>query len=716
MKKKIIGIFVCMLLVESVLTSVGMVSESQLINEEKRSPYKIEYFLGSGFSSYDFIAQAATASWESGPDGGSIPFGGDLNDDRGFVCYRENVYLEDSMMYGQVLETHPKWVGNGYIAGVYPSMTITAGIELCVKVGFLEGAGSTDGVDFIVKFHEEGVETPQTLISIGTLDDGHLDEEVFSLSDFIGKVGSFILYVDARDSSGRDWAVWAQAVIRPELDIPEIEWIQIFGGNESWDSTGDVLQTLDGGYLAAGQTESSYFEPNNAWLIKTDSSGNKLWDKTFGTADTYDSFSSMNEADDGNFITSLNYGSSACLMKINSNGEELWRKVISDSQYAYPYSAIPAHNGGYLVVGVDYGSGNIEDDSVAWIVKTDENGIIDWEKNFDTSKDDQFLDAIQSQDDGYVIVGETNCDWLVSSNAWIVKTDMNGVKLWDSIFSGSEMNRFNSVLQADDDGYIVAGLSNYYVDSGNAFADAFIVKVDSAGHEMWKRTYSGEYGYDGFFSMVETNDGGYLFVGTKNNYIDYVNGIFYGAGWIFKTDSHGMMEWEMTISGSSEDGLYHISKTSDGYILSGSSRSFGEIGDMDSWLVKLKSKNKSPNKPSIDGPSSGKTGKTYTFTCVAEDPNGDQMFYKWDWGDETYSEWLGPYNSGEIASTTHAWVTKGNYSIRCLAKDGNNAESVWSDPLPVTMPYSITNPLQYFLEWLLHRFPYAFPLLRHMMG
>ena len=81
--------------------------------------------------------------------------------------------------------------------------------RFCVKVGFLEGAGSTDGVDFIVKFHEEGVETPQTLISIGTLDDGHLDEEVFSLSDFIGKVGSFILYVDARDSSGRDWAVWA---------------------------------------------------------------------------------------------------------------------------------------------------------------------------------------------------------------------------------------------------------------------------------------------------------------------------------------------------------------------------------------------------------------------------------------------------------------------------------------------------------------------------
>jgi len=92
-----------------------------------------------------------------------------------------------------------------------------------------------------------------------------------------------------------------------------------------------------------------------------------------------------------------------------------------------------------------------------------------------------------------------------------------------------------------------------------------------------------------------------------------------------------------------------------------------------------------PNKPS--GPNSGKTGTSYTYSTEANDPNGDQIYYKWDWGDET-SEWTGPYNSGDTVTASHVWTIQGTYAVKVQAKDINDEESVWSDPLEITMPKS----------------------------
>jgi len=121
-----------------------------------------------------------------------------------------------------------------------------------------------------------------------------------------------------------------------------------------------------------------------------------------------------------------------------------------------------------------------------------------------------------------------------------------------------------------------------------------------------------------------------------------------------------------------------------------------------------------PNKPT--GTTSGKIKTVYTYTTSTTDPNGDQVYYLWDWGDGTQSNWLGPYNSGVSISTTHKWTVKGSYSIKVKAKDTFGAESPWSDPLAITMPYSYNKPMLQFLELLFERFPHAFPLLRHLLG
>jgi hypothetical protein len=99
------------------------------------------------------------------------------------------------------------------------------------------------------------------------------------------------------------------------------------------------------------------------------------------------------------------------------------------------------------------------------------------------------------------------------------------------------------------------------------------------------------------------------------------------------------------------------------------------------------SSNSPPNKPATPaGPTNGKTDMSYTYATSSIDPNDDQVYYLFDWGDGTDTGWLGPYASGQSASASHSWTSEGTYPIKVRAKDMENAMSVWSDSLSVTLP------------------------------
>jgi thiol-disulfide isomerase/thioredoxin len=121
-----------------------------------------------------------------------------------------------------------------------------------------------------------------------------------------------------------------------------------------------------------------------------------------------------------------------------------------------------------------------------------------------------------------------------------------------------------------------------------------------------------------------------------------------------------------------------------------------------------------PQAPS--GETNGNVGVAYPYTTTTTDPNDYDIWYWFNWGDGTNSGWIGPRPSGALALANHTWTTKGTYNITVKAKDSSGAESPWSDPLPITMPYSYNKPILQFLELLFQRFPHAFPILRQMIG
>ena len=124
------------------------------------------------------------------------------------------------------------------------------------------------------------------------------------------------------------------------------------------------------------------------------------------------------------------------------------------------------------------------------------------------------------------------------------------------------------------------------------------------------------------------------------------------------------------------------------------------------WESDLNQQPSQPVKPT--GPTSGKSGKEYTFETVSTDPNGKQVLYMWSWGDDVFSEWLGPFDSGEMCNASYIWDEKGTYEIRVKAKNVDGAESDWSDPLAFSAPKHTA------FSVFLSSFEEMFPLVFHL--
>ena len=142
-----------------------------------------------------------------------------------------------------------------------------------------------------------------------------------------------------------------------------------------------------------------------------------------------------------------------------------------------------------------------------------------------------------------------------------------------------------------------------------------------------------------------------------------------------------------TLSDNIKNNFYTVTNHQDGifyYRVRGYNDEHG-WGDF-STLKKVQIGNEQPNKPSRPtGPINGKMGIEYNYSTSSTDPQGNDLYYFFYWGDGTNSGWLGPYKSGEEVKASNIWQIKANYKIRVKAKDTNGHESEWSDPLTVSM-------------------------------
>jgi hypothetical protein len=369
----------------------------------------------------------------------------------------------------------------------------------------------------------------------------------------------------------------------------EIVWEKTFGGSGG-DRAWFVEQTQDGGYIMVGGTEASRPYEKDIWLIKTGSLGNKQWDKIFSSPYN-DRGKSVHQTQDGGYIIAsmseeiiwdehaFRMGERyVWLIKTDASGNKEWDKNFSGLLSFLGDPMQETQDGGYIITGHI----NSQDDSRTdiWLIKTDASGNKEWENTFGGRSRDYGNSIQESQDGGYIIVGETSSFGSGHEDIWLIKTDSMGNEQWTTTFGGSYDDYGYSVQQTQDGGYIITGETESST-GGGGLGDVWLIKTDLYGNKEWDRTFGGS-DDDRGHSVQQLKNGGYIIVGATHSY---------GAGqadiWLIKTDSLGNKEWDRTFGGSGIDNGWSVLETPEGgYTIAGDTDIYS-AGKADVWLLEV---------------------------------------------------------------------------------------------------------------------------------
>lgn len=419
-------------------------------------------------------------------------------------------------------------------------------------------------------------------------------------------------------------------------------WDKSYGGTES-DYLIQLIETHDNGFLLSGFTLSGIggdkTQPLKGafdyWILKTDSLGNKLWDKDFGGS-AVEYFATAIETDDHGFLlggssysdtsgdkTELNWDTSlaSCdywIVKTDSIGNKLWDKRYGSPGNDRLNCIQQTPDGGYILGGYSYTfSGG---DKVFpgygitdfWIVKIDALGNFQWEKSYGGSDMDNTIGIRLTSDGGYMLGGSsysgiggnklTAC--LGGNDYWVIKTDSSGNKQWEKIFGGTGYDECCALQSAPGNKFLAGGFSSSGI-SGNKTQDAcgglfdqdiWIVQFDSAGNIEWDKDFGGS-GNEELGSICTDRNGGLLFGGDSYSNISCnktENNLGMEQTWVIKTDNLGNVAWDKTaLTGghaengsmiSTHDGCYIIYNIDNGGVAG--DRTGSGWGLYDYWFVK----------------------------------------------------------------------------------------------------------------------------------
>lgn len=426
--------------------------------------------------------------------------------------------------------------------------------------------------------------------------------------------------------------------------LPTIIWQKTIGG-----SGADVMAAMAVGanktVVMCGSSKSpvsgnktgANVGANDIWVVKTDSLGNLIWDKTFGGIKDDIAAAIITTADGGYLVggtsisnasatkTSNSFGESKdfWVLKLDANGNKTWDKTLGGIFTEKLTSITQLPSGNYVVGGYshsddtetktseNHGSQNTAD---YWTVTLSPSGDTLSQNDMGGTSDDILTSVIASGNNGTYSSGNSYSLRLPgyktlapvgNNDYWVVRSDLSGVKNYEGNFGGNRSDYLTSTQALADGSLMLGGYSNSpisFAKTGDflGVTDFWLVKVRPNGNKQWDRTIGGALG-DYLVSMQQTKDKGFILGGYSASNIgnDKTENSKGGNDfWIVKTDSLGRVQWDKTIGGSGDDklaGIYELD--SNQYIMAGSSASVasgdktsGIIGGgsaADFWLVRL---------------------------------------------------------------------------------------------------------------------------------
>lgn len=297
-----------------------------------------------------------------------------------------------------------------------------------------------------------------------------------------------------------------------------------------------------------------------------------------------------------------------------SDGEVTFVKTYGGSKNDSAQSVIATMDGGYAILGFTQSmDGDITDKQNEsfdyWVLKFNAENQLEWQKTYGGSADERGRSIIQTQDGGYAIIGFSfSNDGDVTDNAglqdyWLAKLDANGNISWQKSFGYQGADAGISVIQTNDQGYLVSGILDVTASGGlgnssrsenrHAGGDYWVLKLAATGTIEWSRYFGGN-ATDTPEGIVQTDDNGFIITGgSDSDDTDISNNLGSYDFWVVRISASGDLVWEKSFGGDQIDEARAIVKSGDGnFIIAGDTRSndndiSNNNGAADLWLIKI---------------------------------------------------------------------------------------------------------------------------------
>ena len=293
-------------------------------------------------------------------------------------------------------------------------------------------------------------------------------------------------------------------------------------GNQTWETTlggpGDdygysLRQSLARKYIFVGKTSSYGAGGYDAWFVNVEEDGTPSFNVTYGGSGDDAAYSFKQTKDSRYIITgkTSSFGSvlgDVYLLKVNPNGVMQWQKSFGGPGTDWGKSVLQSENANYWVLGStnSYGYGGYD----FYLVETNPEGSLVLSKTFGGTGDDFGDTIVENIDGSFILTGKTNSSGKGSFDALIIKIDSYGNQTWNKTFGGSGNESATFSRETDDRGFLIIGDTTSY---GAGGSDIFVLKTDYEGNVEWNKTFGGP-GNDYASFILETFDRGYLLIGT----------------------------------------------------------------------------------------------------------------------------------------------------------------------------------------------------------
>tara|TARA_Y100001970_G_scaffold247678_1_gene316593 strand:- start:1768 stop:3000 length:1233 start_codon:yes stop_codon:yes gene_type:complete len=304
------------------------------------------------------------------------------------------------------------------------------------------------------------------------------------------------------------------AIIAKVDSLGNTEWVKTYGG-DFFESAFNAAENEQGGYFFTGYTNSIGKGLYDFWLVNLDEGGNVNWEKTYGTPQANVGLYGNQTADGGYAIAGYSIpvdrnDKDFWLLKTNSNGDSLWSALYGDSLNQLVNNFQETSDGGFILAGETWG---VTTNNDILIIKTNSEGEQEWSKKIIEERNDQAY-AIKETNNGYILIGSTTSLGAGNKDIWLIKLDVSGNVVWHKTYGGEALEYGFDVIPLND-GYVFTGSTSSY---GTEFYDIWIIKVDLEGGVIWESIYGGPMidigrsiinnGYDGFTILGQTSSYG----------------------------------------------------------------------------------------------------------------------------------------------------------------------------------------------------------------